>query len=452
MDGDGSWLLIAIIIMFLFFSAYFAGCESAFSSMNKIRMKRRADDGDRRAKKANYIVNNFEKAITTLLIGNNIVNTAASSVATIWALRAFRAGMFGSATEKTVTVISTIAITAIVFLFGEIIPKSFANDRSNFVAIGAAGSLHVLMKIMTPISAFFTLISVSVSKLFAVEKTPSITEDELYDIIETIEDEGVFDEEQSDLFKSALGFSKTTAADIMTMRGDIRALNIGMTNIEILKEVLASKHSRLPVYSGTLDNVLGTLQIRTFLKEYSKNPKVDARKLLTPPFRVGADAKIDYLLSVMKQKKTHLALVTDESGSILGLVTIEDFLEELVGEIWDEDDVVDPDFVKLGGNRFLVNTKLHVGDVFGRMGVVSSNSLISSRSIASWVSESLAKTPEEEDIFMYDNIEVTIEKIEDGKIEQVIFKVCPAAPASDIDTANIDLQVAHAISQRGEGV
>ncbi len=449
MDGDGSWLLIVFFITFVVLGAYFAGCESAFSAMNKIRIKRRAEDGDRRAKKANYIANNFEKAITTILIGNNITHIAASSIATIWVLRAWNAGLFGNIQYKTLTVLSTVVITAIVFLFSEMIPKAFANDRSNFIAVTAAGSLHMLMKVMTPISAFFTLISTSVSKLFAAEQTPSITEDELYDIIETIEDEGVFDEEQSDLFKSALGFSETTAADVMTMRGDICALDIGMTNIEILKEVLASKHSRLPVYSGTLDNVLGTLQIRTFLKEYSKNPKVDARKLLTPPFRVGADAKIDYLLSVMKQKKTHLALVTDESGSILGLVTIEDFLEELVGEIGDEDDVVDPDFVKLGGNRFLVNTKLHVGDVFGRMGVVSSNSLISSRSIASWVSESLAKTPEEEDIFMYDNIEVTIEKIEDGKIEQVIFKVCPAAPASDIDTVN--LQVAHAISQRGEG-
>jgi CBS domain containing-hemolysin-like protein len=317
----------------------------------------------------------------------------------------------------------TVITTVIVFLFSEMIPKAFANDRSNTVAHAFAGSLRMLMKIFAPLVAFFSLISNSVAKLFAVEKAPSITEDELYDIIDTIEEEGVIDEEQSDLFKSALDFSDTTAADIMTMRSDIYAINVNTPNAEIVKAILDSSYSRIPVYSGSLDNILGTLQIRNFLKEYMKNPGVDIKKLLTAPFFINSGEKIDTLLTTMRQKKIYLAFVTDEEKHIVGVVTIEDFLEELVGEIWDEDDIVDEDFVKLGGNRFRVNTHLLVGDEFSRIGLSCPSKSMASSPVISWVIETFGKFPEEEDSFRYKNIEVTVEEIEDGKISSVVFKV-----------------------------
>jgi CBS domain containing-hemolysin-like protein len=423
MDGDGSWLLILFFIVFVLCGGYFGSSESAFSAMNKIRIKSRSDDGDKKAKKAYYIANNFEKAITTILIGNNISHIAASSVATILALRLYHEGKFGNISDEMMTILCTVITTVIVFLFSEMIPKALANDRSETIAVANAGSLRMLMKIFAPLVAFFSRISSAVAKLFAADKTPSITEDELYDIIDTIEEEGVMDEDQSDLLKSALEFSDTTVADIMTMRNDICAIDVNMPNSEIVKAILENNHSRLPVYNGTLDNMLGTLQIRNFLKEYIKNPGVDIRKLLSSPFFVRSNSKIDDLLTTMRQKKIYLAFVTDEENHILGIVTIEDFLEELVGEIWDEDDVVDENFVKLGGNRFLVNTHLLVGDVFSRIGLSCPNKSMASSPVISWVIETLGKFPEEEDSFRYKNIEVTVEEIEDGKINNVVFKV-----------------------------
>ena len=385
MDGDGSWRLILAFVVFVVFCAYFAGTESAFSAMNKIRMKNRADDGDKKAKKALYIVNNFEKAITTILIGNNISKIAASSIATVLTLRMLSAGIFGNIDGDAMTALTTVITTAIVFLFGEMIPKAFANDRSDTMSRACAGSLRMVMRIFTPLVAFFSLITNLASKIFAAEKTPSITEDELYDIIDTAEEEGVMNEEQSDLLKSALEFSDITAADIMTVRGDIYAIDISLSNKEIAKKILESKYSRIPVYRGSLDHIVGTLQIRNFLKAYRNNPGVDVRKMLSEPFFVRDCAKIDDLLTIMRQKKIYLAYVTDESDHVLGIVTIEDFLEELVGEIWDEDDVVDSDFVKLGGNRYQVNASLMVGEVFAKIGLPCPDKAMASQPVISWV-------------------------------------------------------------------
>lgn len=428
---DGSWLQLAVFIIMVILGAYFAGCESAYSALNKIRLKTRAEDGDVKAKKALYISNNFDKAITTLLIGNNITHIAAASVAT-----AFVAGIW-DINDPKVSVLCTVISTAIVFLFSEMIPKAFANDRCDSMSMACAGSLRFLMKVLTPLVAFFSLISNTVSKWFKTEEAPSITEEELYDIIDTIEEEGVMDEEQSDLFKSALDFSGTTAADVMTMRGDICAVDISMSNEEIVKEIIKDNHSRLPVYDGDLDNILGVLQIRSFLKAYRKDPNVDIRSMLTETFFVRDNANIDDLLSVMRKKKNYLAVVTDEADKTLGIVTIEDFLEELVGEIWDEDDVVDQDFFKMGGNRFTVNTHLTVGDAFARMGLDCNDESLTDTPIISWVLKELGHIPEEGESFNYENLEVTVDEVEDGKLENVIIKLdVDQPPAPDADTAD----------------
>ncbi len=419
---DGSWLQLAVFIIMVVLGAYFAGCESSYSALNKIRLKTRAEDGDVKAKKALYISNNFEKAITTLLIGNNITHIAAASVAT-----AFVAGIW-DINDVRVSVLCTVISTAIVFLFSEMIPKAFANDRCDSMSMACAGSLRFLMKILSPLVAFFSLISNSVSKLFKTESAPSITEEELYDIIDTIEEEGVMDEEQSDLFKSALDFSGTTAADVMTMRGDICAIDVSLSNDEIVREILKDNHSRFPVYDGDLDNILGVLQIRSFLKAYRKDPNIDIRSMLTETFFVRDNANIDDLLSVMRKKKNYLAVVTDEADKTLGIVTIEDFLEELVGEIWDEDDVVDTSFFKMGGNRFTVNTHLTVGNAFTRMGLTCADASLADTPVISWVIQQLGHFPEEGESFNYENLEVTIDEVEDGKLENVVIKLDAETP------------------------
>lgn len=421
---DGSWLQLAVFIIMVVLGAYFAGCESSYSALNKIRLKTRAEDGDVKAKKALYISNNFEKAITTLLIGNNITHIAAASVAT-----AFVAGIW-DINDVRVSVLCTVISTAIVFLFSEMIPKAFANDRCDSMSMACAGSLRFLMKILSPLVAFFSLISNSVSKLFKTESAPSITEEELYDIIDTIEEEGVMDEEQSDLFKSALDFSGTTAADVMTMRGDICAIDVSLSNDEIVREILKDNHSRFPVYDGDLDNILGVLQIRSFLKAYRKDPNIDIRSMLTETFFVRDNANIDDLLSVMRKKKNYLAVVTDEADKTLGIVTIEDFLEELVGEIWDEDDVVDTSFFKMGGNRFTVSTHLTVGNAFTRMGLACADTSLADTPVISWVIQQLRHFPEEGESFNYENLEVTIDEVEDGKLENVVIKLDAETPQS----------------------
>ncbi len=415
MDSS-SWLQLAIFIILVILGAYFAGSESSFSAMNKIRIKTRAEDGDKRAKKALYIANNFEKAITTLLIGNNITHIAAASVSTVFVAQ------FWDIENPTVSVLCTVITTGIVFLFSEMIPKAFANDRYDTMSMACASSLRMLMKILSPIVAFFSLISNAVSKLFAHEEAPSITEEELYDIIDTIEEEGVMDEEQSNLFKSALDFSETTAKDVMTVKADICAVEASSPNEEVVKLMLESNHSRIPVYRGSIDNIVGILHIRSFLKEYSKNKNIDLNTLLTEVFYVSSDSNIDDLLSVMRKKKVYLAIVTDKQDNTAGIVTIEDFLEELVGEIWDEDDVIDNDFLKLGGNRYMVSTHLTIADAFNRMSLPCPEGAVTSMPIISWVIETFGKLPEEGDSFHAFGFEVTVEEIVDGKIENVIIQ------------------------------
>ena len=408
--------LVLLFVLFVVLGAYFGGSESAFSAMNKIRIKSKADDGDRRAKNAVYIASNFDRALTTLLIGNNITHIAAASVAAVIAAR-----LFG--TSDRVTLICTVVTTMVVFLFSEMIPKAFANDRSESASLFAAPSLRFLMKILWPLSAFFGLISSAFTRLaeriLPKAEEPSITEEELYDIIDTIEEEGVVDEEQGDLIKSAMEFSGTHAADVMTMRQDIAAADASLPNEELLAILRESTHSRLPVYEGDLDHILGLIHIRVFVREYLKNPEINIRDLLTPAYRVPPDAMIDDLLSVMRQHKLYLAIVADGDGKTLGLVTIEDFLEELVGEIWDEDDVVDRDFIKLGGNRFRVTPKLTVGEIYARMGLECPSRATADRPLLSVILERFGRIPEEEESFLFDRLDITVEQVENGRIVSV---------------------------------
>ena len=409
--------LVVLFIIFVVCGAFFGAAESAFSSMNKIRVKSKADDGDRRAKNAMYISSNFDRALTTLLIGNNITHIAAASIATVIATRLF------GASDKT-TLICTIVTTFIVFLFSEMIPKAFANDRSETMSLFAAGFLRFLMKLFAPLTAFFGLISSGFTKLaekfFPHEEEPSITEEELYDIIDTIEEEGVMDEEQGDLMKSALDFSETHASDVMTMRQDICAIDASLSGEEIVAVMRDSMHSRLPVYEGDLDHILGLIHIRVFIREYIKNPDVDIRSLLTPAYHVSPDAMIDELLSEMRQHKFYLAIVTDDEGKTVGLVTIEDFLEELVGEIWDEDDVVDRDFIKRGGNRFEVNTHMTLGEIHSRLSLDPLPPSTASKPLLSLLLEHFGKIPEEDESFLYDHLEITVESVENGRVDSVI--------------------------------
>ena len=422
MDGDSIrlFLLLIVFVALVSCSGYFSGAESAYTTLNKIRIKSQADDGDRRAKRALYITNHFERALTTILVGNNIVNIAAASVATVIATQLLSpSGM----DEDTINVICTVYVTVVVFVFGEMIPKSLAGDRSESIGLLFALPLRLLMKLFTPIVAVFSFLNKLVSRFFAAEEEPSITEDELYDIIETVEEEGVVDEEQSDMLKSALEFSGTTAEDVMTVRQDIVSIDISMSNEEIKELIMHTTHSRIPVCNGDLDNIVGTLPIRAFLKEYLKNPELEIRSLLIPAFFVKATANIDDLLTVMRQHRYYLAVVIDDKASTIGIVTIEDFLEELVGEIWDEDDVVDPDFIKMGGNYFRVTSRMTVGEAYSRIGLPTPEQEVALRPLISFVIDYFGKMPEEEESFSYGGAELTVDEIKDHRLTQIVIHI-----------------------------
>ena len=438
----------SIPLWILFFAcvvggAYFAATESSFSAVNKIKIKTLADDGNKRAKGAMYIINKFDKALTTLLVGNNVTKIAGASVFTLLATKFFEGileknpegyasfvGLFGSTPENFLSsfafsMICSVLSTVVIFLFSEMIPKSFANDRSETVSLIFQGSLRLLMKLLTPISAFFNLISAGASKLFAgKEAAPSITEDELTEIIDTAEEEGVVDEEQGDMLKSALEFAETTVSDIMTMEKDIDWICVNATTEEILEAIRNTNFSRMPVKAANSERVIGTVRARAFLTEYHKNPKVKLRSVMVPPFVVRSDAKIDDLLNEMRQHKRHMAIVQDENKKVVGLVTIEDILEELVGEIFDEEDVVDQNFRALGGNRYLVNTHMLVGNALERMGYEKpAPRSIAAKPLLSFVLETLGRLPVEEESFLYEDLEISAETLEDGRLTEVIVRI-----------------------------
>ena len=444
--GSDSIPLWALFIVCVIGGAYFAATESSFSAVNKIKIKTLADDGNRRAKGVMAILNKFDKALTTLLIGNNITKIAGASVFTLLATDIFREAFHKDEdylNSFAFSMICSILSTAIIFLFSEMIPKSFANDRSESVSLFFQGSLRFLIKILAPIAAFFNLISTAATKMSCKgEAAPSITEDELTEIIDTAEEEGVVDEEQGDMLKSVLEFAETTVADIMTMEKDIDWIGINATTEEILEAIRNTNFSRMPVKAANSDRVLGTVRARAFLTEYHKNPKVKLRSVMVPPFVVRSDAKIDGLLNEMRQHKRHMAIVQDDQKKVVGLVTIEDILEELVGEIFDEEDVVDQNFQTLGGNKYMVNTHMLVGNALERMGYEKQlPRTVVAKPLLSFVLETLGRLPAEEESFVYEDLEITAKTLEDGRLTEVIIHILGEDDLAELAAAKSEEEV-----------
>lgn len=327
---DGSQYII-LIILFLLGGAYFASAETAFASVNRIRMISNADDGDKKAKKVLYILDNFDKALTTLLIGNNIMHIACSSTTTLMASK-----LWGNSAVTATTFVTTF----VVFIVSEMIPKSYAKACNEKLAPMLAGSLIVLMKLLTPVSFLFSGISSGAQKLIGIddEEEPTVTEEELFDLIENIDDEDEIDEETTELVQSALEFTETYVKDIVTPWEKVVFLRSNMTDDEVMDIIQNSHFSRIPVVDND-GSVAGVLQIRKFLKAKMKKYRTyEWKKMLDKVQYVCASMPIDDLLSAMSSSRTHLAIVRGDDGSLMGVITIEDILEELVGEIYDEEE------------------------------------------------------------------------------------------------------------------
>jgi len=334
-----------ILVLLILISSYFASAEIALASVNKVRMKAYAEDGNRRAKYVMYILNNFEKALTTLLIGNNIMHIGCSAVAALLTRQLFR----GTPYLALALTVSTVAVTLLVFLLGEMLPKSYAKACNEKYSLRIGHSLYVLMKVMAPLSAVFTWIGKQFGRVFSRgEAEPSVTEDELHDIIENFKDEREEEDEDvpnkevdlttSELMTSVLKYTGRTVAECYTPWDKVETLDATLEASEQYAILKASSHSRMPVLNAK-GNVIGVVHIRTFFREYIKqHDELDLVDLLDTPYFVRPDMPVDELLLDLSKSKTHLAIVSERSD-ILGIITVEDILEELVGEIYDEYDL-----------------------------------------------------------------------------------------------------------------
>ena len=419
MDGDSSSILSAvIIIILLFFAAYFALCETAFASVSRVRLKMEADRGDRRAKKAVYVTENFDRAITTILIGTNIVHLAAASYVTVLVTR--RWGV------DAVT-LSTFITTIVVFFVGEMLPKSVAKKYSERISLGTAGSLCFFMRIFTPISYVLTAIGNGVARLTKGDSEVSVTEDELYDIIENMTDEGDLDAEQGELVASALDFAEVTVESILTARVDVTAIDVDWPAEKVMKLIRELRHSRVPVYENTIDNIIGILQIRKYIKASLADPgNVDLRSLLDEPYFVHQSTNIDELLPVMSSKKLNMAVVTDNYGGTLGIVTVEDILEELVGEIWDEDDIVEEPCIKNADGSYTFDAEVDIEDAFEFMDYEDPDEFdFEHKLLGEWTYEQFDTLPEEGESFDYNGLTVTVQKVDHRRILNLRIEPVP---------------------------
>ena len=338
---------------------YLAVAETAFASVSRTKLKVGADRGDQRAKKALFVLDNMDRAITTILIGTNITHLAAASLVTVNVTRAF---------GVSAVTVSTLITTLAVFFFGEMLPKSIARKYSERFSLATAGTLSFLMAVLRPLSALLTWIGNTAAKLTKGDPEASVTEDELYDIIEDMTEAGTLDEEQGELISSALQFGEVTVESILTSRIDLAAIDISMSHEEILAYIKEQNHSRLPVYEGTIDNIIGILQVRHYIRSYIRQGEaLNIRPLLDPVFFIHQSTKIDDALPEMTAHRRNVAVVTDNYGGTVGIVTIEDILEELVGEIWDEDDQVIENITELPDGSYSVNPEEHVQDVLDEL-------------------------------------------------------------------------------------
>ncbi|MBQ2271523.1 MAG: HlyC/CorC family transporter [Firmicutes bacterium] len=322
----------ASCILYLFFlacSGYCASAETAYTAVSKVRLRTLADKGNKRAKKALWVCDRFDKTLTTILIGNNVFHASCASLSALLVMRQF---------EQEYVIYGTLVTTLIVYLFAEMIPKSLAKVRAEEIALLFAGSMVFFVKVLTPVSALFSGISRLLSRFFSDGEAKTVTEEDLISIIETIEDEGVLDPEQQALVNSAMEFREKLASDIMIPMEEVTLISTSMPMAEIAEITKVTAYSRIPVYEGTPDNIVGILPTTLFLSQYVSEKPVTLRKILLKPYVFDSQTEIFTLLQRMRLNKLHMVFVTDSNNKKLGIITMEDLLEELVGDIQDESD------------------------------------------------------------------------------------------------------------------
>ncbi|MFA6791351.1 MAG: hemolysin family protein [Candidatus Izemoplasmatales bacterium] len=371
-------------------SAFFSMTEMAYSVVGKVRLKTLIDQNIKGAKKAYWIVENFDRTLTTILVGNNLANIALTTVSVL-----FFTGLFvdNPNADTIVSIINTIVITIIVLTFGEILPKSLARRYPEKISLFESGFLFFLIRIMTPFTYLFRLLNKRVVGRLEQENKLTVTESELETIIDTMEEEGSIDEEEADMLQKVLDLSDITVEEIMTPRVDMIACDVS-ENIENIRDMFfKSKYSRIPVYDSNPDNIIGVLSERDFYTKMIKRQNIVVKKLLRKPIFVPATTKVGALIELLQLENSHMAIVVDEYGGVDGLVTMEDALEELVGEIYDEHDEVTDTIVKKTDTQYIVNADVDLKDLFEDL-ELGTPPVSDSISVGGWLFEKFQDIPE----------------------------------------------------------
>ena len=404
-------IVIAILVLL---SAFFSATETAFSFVNKIRIQHSVDNGNKKAKNALYVIENFDNALTTILICNNIVNLSCSSIATVLCLHLF--GDMGSA-------IATGATTLLVLTFGEVIPKCLAKEHCDAFTLKTAGLLRVLMFILKPfVFVFLKLKSLALKIAGGSEDSPSVTENELKYIVESIEEEGVLEESESEMVRSALDFDEKTAEEILTPRVDVTFINISDSQEKIKDIIIENRYSRIPVYEETVDHIVGILHTRDYLESLADGKAPDLRDIMQTPYFVFRTQQLSKILNAFKRTKIHLAIVTDEYGGTLGIVTMEDLLEEIVGEIWDEDEEIEHNYYKIGKGEFLVNGDIELDDLLALFDMDEDAIESDSVTVGGFILEHAGTIPHKRQSIEADGFRFTVMEVKDQRIIRVVVK------------------------------
>lgn len=411
--------IIVILIILVALSAWCSSTETAFSSVNKIRLKSKAEDGNVRAQKVLDLLDEYDKLLSCILIANNIVNLTAATLSTV---------LFTRLLPSYGPVISTIVLTVVVLIFGEITPKTIAKDQAEIFSMRAVPGLQVCLFILTPLHLFFGLFYKLVTKLFHTAKGEGITEEELITMVEEAENEGGLEHHESELIRAAIEFNDMEVEEILTPRVDIIAAPDTITIEELAVIFAESGYSRIPIYHTSIDNIVGLVHEKDFFSARFHN-HTDVTSLISKVLYTTGSAQISNLLRLLQRRKTHMAVVVDDYGGTMGIVTMEDILEELVGEIWDEHDEVIEEFKPQPDGSYLISCSASLDDLFDRFSIRAVD--IDSASISGWVLEQLGRLPVEGDHFVYDNLDVTVTQLDHRRILEIRVALIPEPPEEE---------------------
>ena len=410
MDSSDLWKIVLVIVMIVF-SALFSSTETAYSSLNKLRLKNYEAQGNKKAGIALRLANKFDEVLTAVLIGNNIVNIATSSLSTLLFVSIFGDGGAG---------ISTVIITVLVLIFGEVLPKSYAKRNAEKLALLFAKPLSFLVIILKP----FVLILNKMSSMLSSgsEEAPSVTEDELKYMIDEIEEQGVIEEQESELVKSALEFDEISVDEILIPRVKVVGVEIG-SDIDEIKNIFNTEmYSRLPVYEKSLDDIVGIITNKAFFKMLTEG-KRDITSIIQKVPHIADVKLISEAMRDMQRSKVHLAVVVDQYGGTKGIVTLEDIIEELVGEIYDEEDEIVTRIVKLAPDKFEIAGDMSINDMIEQLGLDDGLVQTEYNSVGGWVTEVMEHIPESNETAETGIFRLTASKVNEQTVEKVILEI-----------------------------